>query len=280
MRPELLTRIDVDAAVRYILDERFWVQEKWDAERLLVRRSGQQVQGWNKQGQATAVAPALTSALLSLTVNHFILDGEFEPSAYNCWDLLGADGEDLTRYAYGDRYRILKAFSPCPFINVISTWTTKDEKEAIIFELLRKGAEGVVFKNRLAPYQPGRAGQHFKLPFENGATVRVRSVDPTKNSARIEMLDAGIWIEVSGIKVEQGTVEPGDYIEVRYRSASASKHIVQPVFLRVRRDVSDDDCSTEQLKFTGRWASLAGAHSGEDHNDPDDERHLRQALKS
>ena len=31
MRPELLTRIDVDAAVRYILDERFWVQEKWDA---------------------------------------------------------------------------------------------------------------------------------------------------------------------------------------------------------------------------------------------------------
>ena len=39
MRPELLTRIDVDAAARYILDERFWIQEKWDAERLLVRRS-------------------------------------------------------------------------------------------------------------------------------------------------------------------------------------------------------------------------------------------------
>ena len=257
MRPELLTRIDVDQAARYVLDDRFWVQEKWDAERLLVRRSGPKVQGWNKQGQTTAVAPALTSALLSLTVTDFILDGEYDPSGYNCWDLLLADRVDLTSFAYEDRYRILKAFSPCPFINVIPSWATKDEKEAVIFELLGRGSEGVVFKNRLAPYQPGRAGQHFKLKFENAATVRVRSVDPTRSSARIEMLDAGGWREVSGIKIEKGLVQAGDYIEVRYASASASKHILQPVFLRVRRDVSDEDCSTEQLKFTGRWASVA-----------------------
>lgn len=263
MRPELLTRIDVDQAARYILDDRFWVQEKWDAERLLVCRSGQKIYGWNKQGQSTAVAPALTSALLSLTATDFILDGEYDPAGYNCWDLLHADQVDLTRYAYQERYAILGAFSACPLIKIIPTWTKKDEKEAIIFELLRKGAEGVVFKNRLAPYQPGRAGQHFKRKFENTATVRVRSVDPSRSSARIEMLDAGRWQEVSGIKIEKGLVQAGDYIEVRYASANASKHILQPVFLRIRRDVSDEDCSTEQLKFTGRWAFVAQSR-GED----------------
>jgi ATP-dependent DNA ligase len=257
MRPELLTRIDAGQAARYILDDRFWAQEKFDAERLLVWRSGQKVHGWNKQGRTTAIAPGLTSALLSLSVADFILDGEYEPAGYKCWDLLRADQEDLTPYTYEDRYGILKAFSPCPLINVVPSWTTADQKEAAIFELLRKSAEGVVFKDRLAPHQPGRAGQHFKLKFENSATVRVRSVDPTRNSARIEMLHAGGWIEVSGIKIENGLVQPGDYVEVRYTSASASNHILQPVLLRVRRDVSDEDCSTDQLKFTGRWAFVS-----------------------
>lgn len=254
MRPELLTRIGFHQAARYIVDDLFLLQEKYDAERLLVRRSGPQIQGWNKQGQTTAVGSALTSALLSLTASDFILDGEYEPPGYKCWDLLRADHVDLGSYAYEERYNVLKAFSQCPFITVIPTWTRKEEKERIIFELLRKGAEGVVFKNRLAQYQPGRAGQHFKLKFENTATVRVRSVDPNRDSARVEMLDGGLWLEVSGIKIQRGLVQPGDYVEVRYASASASKHLLQPVFLRVRRDVSDGDCSTDQLQFTGRWA--------------------------
>lgn len=270
MRPELLTRIGFEEAARYILDEQFWVQEKWDAERLLVQRSGRQVTGWNKQGQTTAVAPALTSALLSITVSDFILDGEYDPSGYQCWDLLRADQVDLSSYAYEERYGVLKSFSPCPLINVIPTWTTKEEKEEIIFELLRKDAEGVVFKNRLASYQAGRAGQHFKLPFRHAATVRVRSVDSKRNSARIEMLDGSRWLEVCGVKIERGLVQPGDYIELRYASASASKHLVRPVFLRLRTDVSDGDCSTEQLKFTGRWAPLAQTCGGEERNSDTD----------
>jgi ATP-dependent DNA ligase len=254
MQPELLTRIDVNQVARYVLDDRYWLQEKWDAERLLVKRSGQQFEGWNKQGQTTALAPALMSALLSLTVTDFILDGEYYPSGLKCWDLLRADHVDLTDYPYEGRYSILKTFSACPLIHVTPTWTERAEKERKIFELLQKGAEGVVFKDRRAPYRPGRAGQHFKLKFENTATVRVRSVDPSRNRARIEMLDADRWIEVSGIKVARGKVKPGDYIEVRYASASASKHLVQPVFRWVRHDVGNEDCSTEQLKFTGRWA--------------------------
>jgi hypothetical protein len=222
----------------------------------MVRRSGRQLEGWNKQGQTTAVSPALTSALLSLTVTHFILDGEYEPSGYYCWDLLGADHVDLTAYAYKERYGILKTFSPCPLIRILPSWTTTCEKEQKIFELLSKGAEGIAIKDTFAPYKPGRAGQHLKFPFTKAATARVRTVDIIRNRARIEMLDRGQWREVCGIKVQKGKLAPGDYIEVRYSSASASKHLIRPIFLRVRRDVGDIDCSTEQLEFSGRWARL------------------------
>jgi len=141
-------------------------------------------------------------------VDDFILDGEDFPSGYKCWDLLRADRVDLTTYPYGERYAILQAFSPCPFINVIRTWKTREEKERAIFELLKRGAEGVVFKNHTAPYQPGRAGQDFKLPFRHTATVRVRSVDMNRNTARIEMLDGNRWLEVSGVKIDRGLVKP------------------------------------------------------------------------
>ncbi|HEY6249607.1 MAG TPA: hypothetical protein VI685_06575 [Candidatus Angelobacter sp.] len=263
MQPELLTRIrptmrggvpTLDEAARFIVDDRFWLQQKRDGERLMVRRCGQHLEGWNKQGQTIAVPPALMSALLSVPVTDFILDGEHEVSGYYCWDLLRAENVDLTMYAYAERYRVLQAFAPCPYIDILPSWTTPQDKERIIFELLRNGAEGVVFKDTQAPYRPGRAGQHFKLKFEKSATVRIRSVDPLRDRATIEMRDGQEWREVSGIKVQKGKVRPGDYIEVRYFSASASKRLVQPVFIRVRCDVSDQDCSLDQLEFGGRWA--------------------------
>ena len=265
MQPELLTRIrptmrggvpTLDEAARYIVDDRFWVQEKWDGERLMVRRRGQYLEGWNKQGQTIAVPPVLTSALLSMPVPDFVLDGEHERSGYHCWDLLHADNVDLATYAYGERYGILKVFTACPSIHIVPSWSTPDDKERIIFELLTNGAEGVVFKDTLAPYRPGRAGQHFKLKFEKSATVRIRSVDPFRDRASIEMLDGQEWKEVSGIKVQRSKVRPGDYIEVRYFSASPSKRLVQPVFICRRTDVSDQDCFMDQLEFGGRWALL------------------------
>ncbi|MCU1304943.1 MAG: ATP-dependent ligase [Candidatus Sulfotelmatobacter sp.] len=265
MQPELLSRIlptpgellpGLAGAARFILADRFWAQQKWDGERLLVRRSGRQIEGWNKKGQTTAVDPALMSALLSISVHNFILDGEYEPSGYRCWDLLQAGDEDLRSWPYRDRYGVLKVFAPCPRISVLPVWRTSAEKERIVFELHSKRAEGVAFKDSLAPYRPGRAGQHYKLKFVKTATVRIRSIEDSRDSARIEMLDGLVWRDVSGIKVRQGSVKVGDFVEVRYSSASGNKCIQQPVFIRTRNDVSDQDCSVEQLEYSGRWAPL------------------------
>ena len=49
MLPELLTRINAERAALYVLDDRFWLQQKHDGVRLTVHRQGQQIEGWNKQ---------------------------------------------------------------------------------------------------------------------------------------------------------------------------------------------------------------------------------------
>ncbi len=217
MVPELLTTISAEQAARYVLDDRFWLQQKRDGVRLIVDRQGQQIEGWNKQGQPAALDPALVSALLSINVQRFMLDGEFEKRrGYYCWDLLSADGADLSGQPYSLRYQALQAFAACPLLKVLASWTTSAEKEAMIFEFHRQRAEGVVFKNSEAAYRSGRAGQHFKLKFEKTATARVREVDPVRDRVSVEMLDDDVWREVCGLKAPNGSLHVGQYVEIKY----------------------------------------------------------------
>ncbi len=256
MLPELLTRVTADQAAQYILNDRYWAQAKRDGERLMVCRKGQDIQGWNKRGNLAPLESRLCSVLRSLNIGSFILDGELEESGYYVWDLLQVGRDDLTAYDYRDRFSILQNFDSLPLISVVPTWKNALDKERVTFEYLQQGIEGIVFKDSLARYRPGRAGQHFKLKFERTATVKIKAVDASRNSATIEMRDGAQWLEVSGIKITKGTVTPGDYIEVRYLSATESKRLIQPVFIRLRNDVADEDCSIEQIEFTGRWSHL------------------------
>src|SRR6266568_5810677 len=243
MLPELLTPINAERAAPYVLDDRFWLQQKRDGVRLIVHRQGQQIEGWNKQGQRVAVEPTLVSALLSIDIQSFTLDGEFEKrGGYHCWDLLNADGSDLRAHPYSLRFQTLQAFAAYPVLKILESWTTSAEKEAMIFELHRQHAEGVVFKNSEAAYRPGRAGQHFKLKFEKTATARVRDVDPVRDRVSVEMLDGDVWREVCGLKVPNGTLHVGQYVEVKYLYSTPDQRPVQPRFLTLRADVCQTDC--------------------------------------
>jgi bifunctional non-homologous end joining protein LigD len=256
MVPELLTPICAEQAASYILDNRFWLQQKRDGVRLMVRKLGRQIEGWNKQGGAEAIDPALVSALLSINLENLILDGEFEKrSGYYCWDLLSADRNDLREHPYAVRLTALQAFAVCPMFQVLPSWTTSAEKEAKVFEFHRSGAEGVVFKDSGAHYRPGRAGQHFKLKFEKTATVRVRTVDPVRDRVSVEMLDGDKWCEVCGLKVPNGTLCPGQYLEIKYLYGTPDKRLVQPRFLAVREDVSEADCAFEQVQIGSKWCT-------------------------
>lgn len=253
MQPELLTETTPEQAAEYIMDGRFALQEKRDGVRLLVRRQGNKFEGWNKKGEPTAVHPVLTSALRSLNVDEFILDGEFERPYFYCWDLLSAQGIDLSAYPYGERYKILQVFRGCPTVTVLPCWTDEGDKERMVYEFRTQRAEGVVFKNLETAYRAGRAHQHFKLKFHQSATARVLEVDPFRDRVSLEMLDGNLWRTVCGLKVPNGAVRQGEFVEVRYLSGTRDKKLVQPIFLRVRDDVSQEDCGFEQVKISKKW---------------------------
>ncbi len=257
MRPELLTKVSEHRAGPFIVDHRYGLQEKRDGERLLVKRRGPSLQAWNKSGIKGRIPKWLASALLSLNVNSFTIDGEVENSQFACWDLLEAEESDLRSYPYEQRHSILKVFRACPAVHVLPLWEGEAEKTAKLFELLADGAEGVVFKNKNASYQSGRAGQHFAIKFVKSATVQVGKVDPHRDRVSILMLDRGVWREVGGMKVPNGKLRGGEFVEVKYLTASANRRLVQPRFKMIRTDVGPGDCSIDQLQFSGRFASIA-----------------------
>ena len=138
-------------------------------------------------------------------------------------------------------------------LHILPSWKTSQEKETMVYEFHRQKTEGVVFKNSEAKYRPGRAGQHFKLKFEKSATCRVREVDPVRDRVTVEMLDGKSWTEVCGLKIPNGKLRPGQYVEVKYLYGTPEKRLVQPRFLVVRQDVSEADCSLDQVQVSSKW---------------------------
>jgi len=253
MQPELLTEATPEQAARFTLDDRFGLQQKRDGVRLLVQRQNHKFEAWNKQGDPTAVPPALISALRLFNIDEFSLDGEFERQHFYCWDLLSAQGTDLRLYAYGERYKILQVFRGCPSVTILPCWTDESDKERMVHEFRSQRAEGVVFKNLDAPHRPGRANQHYKLKFYETVTARVHAVDPVRDRVSLEMLDGKIWRTVCGLKVPNGSLRRGEFVEVRYLTGTPKKRLVQPVFIRVRDDVSKTDCGFGQVKISNKW---------------------------
>jgi bifunctional non-homologous end joining protein LigD len=124
-------------------------------------------------------------------------------------------------------------------------------------EIYERGGEGVCFKDRLAIFQRGRAGQHFKLKFWETATCRV--ADKTlrsdaredKHSVALELCcDRGDWLPLGFVTIPQGRELPpiGAIVEVRYLYAQPTG-LYQPTFLGVRSDAREQDCTLAQLKW-------------------------------
>ena len=253
MMPELLTPIALEQAERYVVDDRYWLQEKRDGVRLMVRKQDGQIEGWNRQGQPTSVHPALASRLRPIDIEEFVLDGEWEQSGnYCCWDLLQVQDRDLRGMEYSQRL-ISLVWSFVPTLDVLPSATSIEKKHELLSRLREQRAEGVVIKDSKAPYRPGRAGQHYKLKFQKTATARVREADPVRDRVSIEMLDGNVWREVCGLKVPNGTLRTGQFVEVRYLYGTPEKRLVQPCFLRIREDVADSDCALGQVQLGGKW---------------------------
>jgi bifunctional non-homologous end joining protein LigD len=176
---QLLNPIDEHEARRLVAHDDWWAQEKFDGRRVLIQRQGAQVSGINCSGLPIGLPGPVLDAVRAISSESCLLDGEAVGDVYHCFDLLEQGGLDLRPSPYALRYdRVLDLVdNVCSdHLRFADTATTAQTKEMMLNRLRREKREGAVFKDRCAPYTPGRpASGGGQLKFEFYATAAASS---------------------------------------------------------------------------------------------------------
>lgn len=170
-----------------------WLLErKFDGERCVARKEGEAVRLESRTGKdLTGTYPEVRAALATQGPDGFLLDGEvvaFDgrqtsfsrlqqrlgvtrpspalidafPVVYCVFDLLQADGKDLTTQPLVERRaRLLREIMPAEGLLISDAW--HDESERRYAEACRAGWEGLIAKRADAPYTHGRSRDWLKL---------------------------------------------------------------------------------------------------------------------
>lgn len=260
---ELLTDIEQDEAIRLANDDRYWLQEKRDGRRLQIRKNAAGITGLNRRGLPVALSKAVLEACERINLSSFLFDGEGEGDLFVAFDLLEANGLDLSDKPYGYRFEALKSVLPlsADVLRAVDTWTDTTGKLTAMRDLTAR-AEGVVFKLRSAAYRPGRNGSHFKFKFVKTLSAVVCALrEDGKNSAEIAVFDefreiskAGGWVPVGKVSLNgKPDVRIGDIVEAKYLYCTAGHRLYQPGFVMVRDDLdgtkAHEHCTARQMKY-------------------------------
>ncbi|MCZ7645936.1 MAG: WGR domain-containing protein [Planctomycetota bacterium] len=254
LRPQLLNAISEDEAEAYLRDDAYWAQEKVDGRRVLVRKTGGEVNGINRSGLIVALPqPVVDRALKSKA--DFVLDGEAVGDRLLAFDCLLIGPARLEAHPYRQRWSALVDLigKKQGSIEVLPAVCALHAKRTFLRLMRERNAEGVVFKRHDAPYTPGRpasGGPQVKLKFHATATCIVSAGRKGKRSVALEVLDGGKRITVGNvtIPVNQAIPKPGSLVEVRYLYWMPGGSLIQPVILGVRDDVGIESCLVAQLK--------------------------------
>jgi bifunctional non-homologous end joining protein LigD len=265
---QLLNAIE-DRELERLLDDDFYLaQQKLDGMRVL-SHLGDQVVATNRKGEVIALDGRLQEALAALPAGT-ILDGEVVEGkggpTYWLFDLLQAEGEDLRRRGYHERYGRLQGLELGGPLRLVATARDAAQKRELLDRLRAEHAEGIVFKRDDAPYTPGRpasGGAQLKYKFIKTADVFITA--NAGNAYQMAVYD-GDRVHEAG-RVFAGTsnetrrqldelLAAGEtpVAEVRYLYATDDDILYQPVFVQLRDDKDPADCSISQLVRTSRTA--------------------------
>jgi bifunctional non-homologous end joining protein LigD len=262
--PQLLNPVNETVANELLADPEWYMQEKFDGRRALIRKKNNEVTGINRKGLAIALPEPVVVAVENLLDDHLLLDGELIDDAYIPFDLLENHGCDIRGQSYLSRLiqleRCLGALKvdddlPCvPVLRAADTFKAPLAKLEAYQDLGRRKREGVVFKKLSAPYNAGRpasGGDQLKFKFTASASCIVTGVTKGKRSVSLALLDGKKLVDVGKVTIPPNEEIPrkGSIIEVRYLYAHRGGSLYQPVFAGVRDDVARADCTIGQLKY-------------------------------
>ena len=252
--PQLLNPIEEGEVEKLIADSKYWMQQKLDGKRVMLRRHDKIV-GINRKGLVIGLPDSILS-YAALTDAKFLLDGEAIGDTFHAFDLLELNGADYRGRSYRERYEALVRMlgTGNDSIKMVSAFRSEAEKREEYARLKRANAEGVVFKRHDATYSPGRpasGGSQLKFKFVATASLIVSKVNAGKRSVELRLLDGTRRVGVGNVTIPPNAAIPivGAVVEVRYLYAYKEGSLFQPVFIGVRDDIEVSDCVIGQLKY-------------------------------
>lgn len=263
---QLLASCEPDELEPLLADDGWVAQQKLDGARVLVHVK-ETVVATNRAGEVTELASAELLSCLAEAAPGSILDGELVGGEYHVFDLLQHGTQDLRGTGYLDRWLELDALvdqlsGP---VRLVAVARTEPEKRALFARLEAERAEGIVFKQKDAPYTPGRpssGGAQRKHKFvksadvvlvENAGNAYAMVVfDPDGAERPVGKVFAGTTTATrEAIDAKLGAGER-PVAEVEYLYATDDDQLFQPVFLRLRADKAAEECTLDQLVRTNR----------------------------
>lgn len=238
------------------MDPAWWMSEKLDGRRQLIRKQVDSITGINRLGLAVALPQPLVDDAAACAVD-FILDSEAIGDTLHAFDVLHIGDEEISGLRYGERYlrlvNLLASFQHRT-IQLVETAFLPKHKAELFGQLKSRNAEGVVFRHIDAPYVAGRpasGGANLKHKFCETASFIVGKVN-AKRSVSL-LLFEGDKIKAAGnvtIPPNHEVPQTGQVVECRFLYAfKESGSIYQPVFLNTRPDILAEECTTAQLKY-------------------------------
>ena len=257
VRAQLLNEVPEAEIQKYIDDDDWCAQEKFDGKRRMLILKDNLAIGTNREGLESAFNDNIKSELESLNFN-IILDGEDMGDHIMLFDIIKRGP------SYKERYDILNRVletneNKITRLKIVETAWTTIQKAKLFSKLKKENAEGIVFKRKSAQYHPNRpasGGDQLKFKFCETASCIVLKANPTKRSIEVAVQDEDGYSQVSVGNVtvypNQEIPEPGSIVEVKYLYYFPGGSLFQPVLLGegdcTRDDVHTVDCSITKLK--------------------------------
>lgn len=257
-RPQLLNECTEDDVSEYLNNDDWCAQEKFDGENRLLIAAGNVSFGANRKGLQIPLSEKILNELKKLPLG-LVFSGEDLGDKVVIFDQIN---ENVKNEPYHERSNELILNLTPPYANtdtsilspIYTAWTTRD-KHALYQELLARNAEGIVFKNIHAIYQPGRpnsGGDQLKNKFYETASCIVSGINPYKRSIQISLYDeTGKLIKVGNATIYPNQKIPAlnSVVEIKYLYAYLGGSLYQPVFLKERNDINPEECLSSKLKY-------------------------------
>jgi len=249
---QVLTPVAESEVASYISNDAYVAQEKYDGERRPVANR-QTAIGSNKRGLEIALPIALAESVALLSPGTE-LDCEQVGDKLYAFDLLRDGENDVRQLPYITRYGLLlEALRRVGASNIeAAPIAFGTPAKRALFERLKAGKEGIVFKRADAPYKPGNGKNldQVKFKFVESATVEVAAVHASKRSVTVQVYDdAGNVVTLGSVSigVDKDIPALGDIVEVQYLYCMAS--LIQSVYIGKRTDQNRASCTVAQLKY-------------------------------